>query len=147
LCALIPLFSDTRSFFLQQPTLSQQAAAAALDCDAELQRHLARYAANRAVLLRELPRAGFTRLAPSHGAFYIYADVAHLTSDSIALARRILDTTGVACTPGVDFDRARGATSLRFSYCGSEATVAEAARRLVEDTRWREPAPQAQQEP
>jgi aspartate/methionine/tyrosine aminotransferase len=96
------------------------------------------------VLLRELPRAGFTSLAPSHGAFYIYADVSHLTRegfDSIALARRILDTTGVACTPGVDFDRGRGARALRFSYCGSEATVAEAARRLVEDARWRQPAP------
>jgi aspartate/methionine/tyrosine aminotransferase len=126
-----------------QPTLSQHAAAAAFDCEEELQGHLARYAANREVLLRELPKAGFTQLAPSHGAFYIYADVSELTDDSVALARRILDTTGVAVTPGVDFDRARGARSLRFSFCGAAETVSEAARRLVEDTRWREPAPPA----
>jgi aspartate/methionine/tyrosine aminotransferase len=58
----------------------------------------------------------------------------------VALARRILDTTGVACTPGVDFDRARGGSTLRFSFCGAAATVEEAARRLVADGRWREPA-------
>jgi aspartate/methionine/tyrosine aminotransferase len=129
-----------QNLFISPPTLSQHAAAAAFGCDAELQGHLARYAANRAVLLRELPKAGLTRLAPSHGAFYIYADVSHLTSDSVALARRILDTTGVACTPGVDFDRARGGSTLRFSFCGAAATVEEAARRLVADGRWREPA-------
>ena len=101
-----------QNLFISPPTVSQHAAAAAFSCDDELQGHLARYARNRALLLRELPRAGFTRLAPSHGAFYLYADVAHLTNDSRALAARILATTGVAVTPGVDFDRQRGLTSL-----------------------------------
>ena len=92
------------------------------------------------MLLRELPKAGFTSLAPSHGAFYIYADVAHLTDNSAALAARILATTGVALTPGIDFDRARGRATLRFSYCGATATVVEAARRLVEDPSWKDAA-------
>ena len=129
-----------QNLYISPPTISQHAAAAALGeaCEAELKGHLRRYANNRALLLRELPRAGFTQLAPSHGAFYLYADVSHLTSDSRALAARILQVTGVALTPGVDFDRTRGATTLRFSYCRDEATIAEAARRLVEDQSWRE---------
>ena len=143
--ALLPGVSAlAQNLYISPPTISQHAAAAALgeDCEAELQGHLRRYAANRALLLRELPRAGFTRLAPSHGAFYLYADVAHLTADSRQLAARILAATGVALTPGVDFDRERGRATLRFSYCGSEATVAEAARRLVEDQSWRDDPPQ-----
>jgi aspartate/methionine/tyrosine aminotransferase len=83
------------------------------------------------VLLEELPKAGFTKMAPADGAFYIYADVSDMTDDSEALAKRILEETGIACTPGIDFDTARGRRFLRFSFAGSEATIAEAARRLI----------------
>jgi aspartate/methionine/tyrosine aminotransferase len=126
-----------QNFFISPPTLSQHAALAAFDCDEELERNRARYAENRALLLDELPKAGFDRLAPADGAFYLYADVGHLTNDSTAFCRRMLAEIGVACTPGVDFDRERGHATLRFSFAGSTATMAEAAKRL---RGWR-PAP------
>ena len=56
----------------------------------------------------ELPKAGFERFAPADGAFYLYADVAHLTNDSRDFCRRMLREIGVAATPGIDFDPARG---------------------------------------
>ena len=84
-----------------------------------------------ALLLEELPKAGFTKMAPADGAFYIYADVSDMTDDSEALAKQILEETGIACTPGIDFDTARGRRFLRFSFAGSEETIAEAARRLI----------------
>merc|ERR1712203_854837 len=101
---------------INAPTLCQHGALAAFDCKSELQSHVAKYAANRELLLRELPKAGFTELAPSDGAFYIYADVTALTDDSPTLCARILAETGVACTPGIDFDKERGKRFLRFSY-------------------------------
>jgi aspartate/methionine/tyrosine aminotransferase len=119
-----------QNFFISPPSLSQHAALAAFDCHDELQRNLARYAENRALLLAELPKAGFDRLAPADGAFYLYADVGHLTNDSAEFCRRMLDEAGIACTPGTDFDRARGNATLRLSFAGSTATMAEAARRL-----------------
>jgi len=64
------------------PSLSQHAAIAAFDCRPELDANVRRYAENRALLLNELPKAGFERFAPAQGAFYLYADVAHLTNDS-----------------------------------------------------------------
>lgn len=121
-----------RSQFISPPTLSQLAAAAAFDATEELEGHVARYRRNRAVLLEQLPLAGFRKIAAPDGAFYVYADVAHLTGDSMALAKRILATTGVAVTPGLDFDKQRGHLWLRFSYCGATEVVEEAARRLVE---------------
>ncbi|PWC75787.1 aminotransferase class I/II-fold pyridoxal phosphate-dependent enzyme [Azospirillum sp. TSH64] len=120
-----------QNLFISAPTLSQVSAVAAFDCTEELDGHVARYARNRALLLEELPKAGFTKMAPADGAFYIYADVSDMTDDSEALAKQILEETGIACTPGIDFDTARGRRFLRFSFAGSEATIAEAARRLI----------------
>ncbi|MGF7173422.1 aspartate/methionine/tyrosine aminotransferase [Azospirillum doebereinerae] len=120
-----------QNLFISAPTLSQVSAVAAFDSTEELEGHIARYARNRALLLEELPKAGFTKLAPADGAFYIYADVSAMTDDSEAFAKRILEETGIACTPGIDFDPARGRRFLRFSFAGAEATIAEAARRLI----------------
>lgn len=119
-----------QNLFISPPALSQHAALAAFGCRAELDANVARYARNRALLLEELPKAGFTRFAPADGAFYLYADVAHLTNDSPEFCRRMLREIGVACTPGIDFDPARGNATLRLSFAGTTDTMAEAARRL-----------------
>ena len=119
-----------QNLYVSPPSLSQHAAIAAFDCLPELDANVARYAENRALLLRELPAAGFDRLAPSDGAFYLYADVAHRTNDSEEFCRRLLRETGIALTPGTDFDPRRGRATVRFCYAGSPAVVAEAARRL-----------------
>ena len=119
-----------QNLYISPPALSQHAAVAAFACREELDANVARYAANRAVLLEELPKAGFDRFAPADGAFYLYADVAHMTNDSPEFCRRMLREIGVACTPGIDFDTARGDASLRISFAGSTETMAEAARRL-----------------
>jgi aspartate/methionine/tyrosine aminotransferase len=42
----------------------------------------------------------------------------------------MLAEIGVACTPGIDFDRERGNATLRISFAGATETMAEAARRL-----------------
>jgi aspartate/methionine/tyrosine aminotransferase len=119
-----------QNLFISAPTLSQLAGLAALDCREALDGYVAAYARNRELLLGELPQAGFDRLAPADGAFYLYAEIAHLTNDSEAFCRRMLAETGVAAAPGVDFDPERGHRTLRFSFAGPEAEIAEAARRL-----------------
>ena len=125
-----PIRRLAQNFFIAAPTLSQIAAVAAFDCHDELQANVARYALNRSVLLDGLPAAGIDRLAPSDGAFYVYAAVDHLAPDSQALCRRWLDELGVAVTPGVDFDPAEGHRYARFSYAGATGDMAEAMRRL-----------------
>jgi len=119
-----------QNLFISAPTLSQFAGLAALGCREVLDGYVAAYARNRELLLGELPQAGFDRLAPADGAFYLYAEITHLTNDSEAFCRRMLAETGVAATPGIDFDPERGNRYLRFSFAGPEAEMAEAARRL-----------------
>jgi len=127
---LRPVESLAQNMFISPPTLSQRAALAAFDCGEEIAANIARYARNRELLLEELPKAGFTALAPADGAFYIYADVSHMTNDSQAFCQRMLDETGVAATSGVDFDPERGNAYVRFSFSGSTEDMAEAVRRL-----------------
>jgi aspartate/methionine/tyrosine aminotransferase len=120
-----------QNLYISPPSLSQHAAVAVFDCAEELEANRRKYERNREILLEELPKAGFDRFAPPDGAFYLYADVGHLTNDSEAFCRRILAETGVAATPGVDFDPERGSATMRFSFAGSTETVVEAARRLA----------------
>jgi aspartate/methionine/tyrosine aminotransferase len=121
-----------QNFYISPPALSQLAAIAAFDCRAELDGHVARYRANRDLLIAMLKKAGFTRFAPADGAFYLYVDVSSLTRDSEAFCRQMLAETGVATTPGRDFDPIHGDDWLRLSFAGSGDDIAEAATRLAE---------------
>ncbi len=120
-----------QNMFICPPHASQIAALAALEGIDELEANRAVYAENRRLMLEGLPRAGFTKIAPPDGAFYIYADVSDLTEDSRALAAEILEKAGVAVTPGLDFDPHRGGRTLRFSYARASADIAEGLARLT----------------
>ena len=122
-----------QNMFICPAHASQVAALGALSPEgrAELDEHRVTYARNRKVLLEGLKAAGLTKTAPADGAFYVYADVGHLTDDSHALASRILDAAGVAVTPGLDFDKGRGHHTLRFSYARGTAEIEEGVARLT----------------
>jgi aspartate/methionine/tyrosine aminotransferase len=115
---------------ISAPELSQIAAVAAFDATEELERVKARYALSRTLLASALPALGMPLLTPADGAFYAYCDVSAHTTDSLEFSRRMIAGAGVAAAPGLDFDPARGATAMRFSYAGSHADMQEAVERL-----------------
>ncbi len=115
---LDPIDRLAGNFTICPPALSQLAAIAAFDAYDELDANVARYAANRSRLLEQLPAVGLDRLAPADGAFYIYADVAQWTDDSLGFAARLLTETGVAVAPGVDFDPVEGGHFIRMCFAG-----------------------------
>ncbi|MCC6716403.1 MAG: aminotransferase class I/II-fold pyridoxal phosphate-dependent enzyme [Acetobacteraceae bacterium] len=125
-----PVECLAQNLFISAPHIAQIAAEAAFDCTAELDANVARYRRSRDLLLRALPAAGFPRISPAEGAFYLYADIADRSNDSQAFCARMLAEAGIAASPGMDFDRQRGHHFVRFSYCGPEADMAEAAERL-----------------
>lgn len=118
------------NLFLTPPSLAQHAGLAAMDCHAELEGHVATYARNRALMLAGCETMGLGRIAPPDGAFYIYADIGHLTDDSLAFCKKLLGETGVATAPGIDFDPVNGNRFIRFSFAVSTALVEEALRRM-----------------
>src|SRR5690606_22318733 len=124
-----PMNRYSGNMFLTPSALSQHAALAAMDADEELRGHLVTYAANRELLLTELPRLGFTDLAPADGAFYVYAGVGHLTDDSLGLCRTLLADTGLAVNTGLDFDTVNGKRTIRLSFAVSCRETADALER------------------
>ena len=119
------------NLFLTAPSLSQHAGLVALDCDEELQGHVGMYARNRQLLLDALPAMGLTSIAPPDGAFYIYADIGHLTDNSMNFCQDLLRETGVATAPGLDFDPVEGHRFIRFSFAVSTPEVEDAIERLT----------------
>ena len=122
----------TGNFTICPPVLAQRACLAAFEeaAYAELDGHVRRYAGNRRLLLDGLSDLGITRLAPADGAFYAYADIGHLTDDSMAFAHDLLARTGVAVATGVDFDTVDGGRFIRFSFAGPHEVIEEALVRL-----------------
>ena len=119
-----------QNMFICAPHAAQVVALAALDCVEELEGNRAIYAKNRQLMLDGLPKAGFTKIAPPDGAFYVYADISDLTQDSVAFAAELLREAGVAVTPGVDFDPVRGRQRVRFSYARATADIEVGLQRL-----------------
>ena len=125
-----PVECLAQNMFISAPNIAQIAAEAAFACTEELEANVARYRHSRDHLLAALPAAGFTDLAAADGAFYLYADIENRNEDAQGFCARMLTQAGVATSPGIDFDRTRGHHFVRFSYCGSEGDMREAATRL-----------------
>ncbi|MEZ6001978.1 pyridoxal phosphate-dependent aminotransferase [Hyphomonas sp.] len=119
------------NLFLTAPSLSQHAGLAAMDAREELEGHVEVYRRNRELMLEALPKLGLEKIAPPDGAFYIYADVSRYTDDSLAFCLKLLEDTGVATAPGVDFDPVDGSHFMRFSFALSTPQIEEAIERLV----------------
>lgn len=120
------------NFTICPPALAQYAAVQAFTpaAYAELDGHVARYAANRRLLLDGLRELGVTGLAPADGAFYVYADVSRWTDHTMTWCHRLLDETGVAMAPGIDFDTRDGHRYVRLSFAGDAREVTGALDRL-----------------
>ena len=118
------------AMFLTPPALAQHAALVAMDCRDELEGHLSTYRRNRELLLEALPALGLDRIAPPDGAFYIWADVGELTNDSLGFCRQLLQDTGVATAPGIDFDPVDGHRFIRLSFAVSTPEIEDAISRL-----------------
>src|SRR3954468_14024704 len=122
----------TGNFPTRPPVIAQRAGLAAFTDAAydELDGHVRRYADNRRILLDGLPWLGITELAPADGAFYAYADVGHLSQDTMTFCHDLLARTGIALAPGIDFDTEVGNRFVRMSFPGEAAVIEEALERL-----------------
>ncbi|MBR0775446.1 aminotransferase class I/II-fold pyridoxal phosphate-dependent enzyme [Bradyrhizobium diazoefficiens] len=127
-----PIERLQQNLSISVPSLSQIAAEAAFDGAAEMEEIKHGYQENRRILIEGLPKAGLKKFLPADGAFYLYADVSHFTSDSFEFAKQMLEQARVAATPGLDFDPIHGRSFIRFSYARSAQEMLEAVDRIAE---------------
>ncbi len=125
-----PLQKLMQNFFISANPFVQRAGIAALtQAGAEVARWRDLYDERRRFLLAGLQRLGFHIPVPPTGAFYVFVNARHLSTDSYALAFDILERAKVGVTPGIDFG-AGGEGYLRLSYANSLENLAEALTRL-----------------
>jgi aspartate/methionine/tyrosine aminotransferase len=125
-----PVERLAQNLFISPSAIGQHAALGAMSAHDELDRRVLAYAQNRKRLLEALPAMGLDRIAPPDGAFYIYADIGRFGVDATSFCARLLADTGVAITPGDDFDETRGERFVRLSFAGAASTIDQAIERL-----------------
>jgi len=113
-------------------TPAQYGALAAFEPEtiALLETRRAEFRRRRDYLAPALEHIGFRITARPEGAFYLYCDSSTLADDSFKLARDLLEKTGVAATPGLDFGSNEPEKHIRFAYTTSVERLAEAVNRL-----------------
>ena len=125
-----PIERLAQNLYISPPYLSQVAALAAFDAIEELEAVKAGYARNRAFCWRNCRRIGIADMHPVDGAFYIYADIARFTNNSIGLLEAHARRGRRRGDAGLDFDPVEGAHHLRLSFAGSEGDCRETVRRM-----------------
>jgi aspartate/methionine/tyrosine aminotransferase len=125
-----PVQKLQQNLFISAPDFAQFAAIAALTrADDDVERMRRCYDERRKLVLARLKAMGLDVLVEPTGAFYVFFNVARYTDDVLAFAFEILETAGVALTPGVDFGPG-GEGYLRLSYANSLENLAEGLDRL-----------------
>jgi aspartate/methionine/tyrosine aminotransferase len=87
------------------------------------------YNHRRKYIIERLTQLGFDIKVPPTGAFYVFVNVKHISSDSYKLAFDILEKAHVGVTPGIDFGE-NGEGFLRFSYANSIENIKEGMNRM-----------------
>jgi aspartate/methionine/tyrosine aminotransferase len=124
----------SQNIYLSAPTPAQHAALAAFapETIAILEQRRAEFKARRDFLVPALRGLGFSIPVVPQGAFYIYGDCSALTDDSFAFARDLLETGGVAITPGIDFGVNAAGRHVRFTYTNAISVLTEGVKRISE---------------
>jgi aspartate/methionine/tyrosine aminotransferase len=125
-----------QNLFLAPSTPAQYAALALFDddCIAELERRREQFSTRLDYLLPAIEKLGFVVPAKPEGAFYIYADISQLghqySQDSLAFCLSLLEATGVAITPGIDFGSQHGHHFVRLAYTADVPVLKDAVNRI-----------------
>lgn len=137
-----PINRLQQNMFINAPTISQTAALRCWDeeCLLELEQHVAKYRASRALILEELskiPEIDPKNIAPADGGFYVYVDLGDDNVaegfGSVAMCQAFLEEKHVAFTPGNDFEDPAtnlGDRRFRISYSQGVDISKEALERF-----------------
>ncbi len=125
-----PIQKIQQNFFISANPMVQMGGIAALREAAEdTARMKTVYDKRRRFMIQRLRELGFGITVEPTGAFYVFANARHLSSDSYALAFDILEKARVGVTPGIDFGPG-GEGYVRFSYANSMENIKEGMNRL-----------------
>jgi aspartate/methionine/tyrosine aminotransferase len=125
-----PIQRLQQNFFISASDFVQWAGIAALkETGAVVKEMVKIYDERRQFMVRRLREIGFGVTVEPTGAFYVLANARAYTEDSYSFALELLNETGVAVTPGIDFgENAEG--YIRFSYANNLDNIGEGLNRI-----------------
>ena len=119
-----------QNLFICAGSTAQRAGIAALQSAGnDVEKMKQTYNTRRKYIIERLRQLGFEIKVPPTGAFYVFVNVKHLSTDSYKLAFDILEKAHLGVTPGIDFGE-NGEGFLRFSYANSIENIEEGINRL-----------------
>jgi aspartate/methionine/tyrosine aminotransferase len=123
-----------QNLYISPATPSQRAALACFEPAtlAILEQRRRAFESRRNFLVPALRELGFVIPVMPTGGFFVYADCSAFTDDSMRFCREVLDQSGVAFTPGVDFGRHRAAQHVRFAYTIDRSKLEDGVARLAQ---------------
>ncbi len=119
-----------QNFLIAANSVFQIAAIAALEKAGEdVIRMKSTYNERRRYMVKRLREIGFGITVEPTGAFYVFANAKHISTDSYRFAFDILENCHVGVTPGIDFGT-NGEGYIRFSYANSMENIVEGLNRI-----------------
>ncbi len=124
----------SQNVFLSAPTVSQYAAIEAFSPETLkiLEKRKQILQQRRDYFLPELQSIGFKIESVPQGAFYLYADCSKFSNDSYKFCFELLESAGVAITPGKDFGSHNSNKYVRFAYVSNLERLTLGVQRLKE---------------
>ncbi len=125
-----PIQKLQQNLYICASSVAQRAGISALrEADADVEHMKNIYNERRKFMISRLRELGFRITVEPTGAFYVFVNAQHLSTDSYKLAFDILEKAHVGVTPGIDFGE-NGEGYLRFSYANSLENIIEGLNRL-----------------
>ena len=125
-----PMQKMQQNFYISVNATVQHAGIAALkETESDVARMKETYNKRRKFMIKRLKDIGFKITVEPTGAFYVFANAKHFSSNSYEFAFDILEKAHVGVTPGIDFGNG-GEGYIRFSYATSMDNIAIGMDRL-----------------
>ncbi len=120
----------SQNLFISSGNIAQYSALKIFECIDELNETVKKYSITRKQISKLLSQIKGLNYREPDGAFYFYLDITDFNNDSEKLTKKILNETGIALTPGTDFDKKFGHRTMRLAFSSDKQKVIEAVKKL-----------------
>ncbi len=122
----------SQNLFISSSNIGQYSAIKVFDCLEELELIVNNYKKGRDILIKKLSEIKKIKFFKPFGAFYLYLNIEKTGMVSGEFVKKILHETGVALTPGNDFDKINGDNFVRVSFSNNYKIVDIASDIFIE---------------
>ncbi len=122
----------SQNLFISSGNIAQYSALKVFECLKELNDLVKIYQSTRNQvdqILNKIPVIDFNK---PEGSFYFYIDIKKTNLDSFEFVNKLMHETGVVLTPGIDFDKKNGKSTVRLSFSSKQDIVLEATEILYD---------------